>query len=93
MDNLEHKLFNSRESNTLFEYIDNIHPNIKFTEEKDTNNTINFLDLMITRQNGRFGFYLHRKLAQQYQMIHTQSLNNFHEKEIGIIEQIATENG
>ena len=40
---------NKQESNMFFEYLNNLHPNIKFTKEDESANNLAFLDVLITR--------------------------------------------
>ena len=55
-------LFYDRRSATQFlEYINGIHPNIKFTIEHEENNKLPFLDVLITRENNCFSTSVFRK--------------------------------
>lgn len=62
-----------RQLTQFLEFINNIHPNIKFTIEKEINNSINFLDLTICRVKNKHEFsifhkpiYTHRYHYKQY---------------------------
>ncbi len=47
-------LFNSeQEADAFFNFINSRHPNIKFTMEKEMNNTLAFLDVFIDNKNSR----------------------------------------
>ena len=43
------------------DYLNTKHPNIKFTHETEINQSLNFLDLTITHENGRFTTHTFRK--------------------------------
>ena len=45
-----------RQLTVFLEYINNLHNNIKFTIENEINNSINFLDLTISRDNDKHIF-------------------------------------
>src|SRR5579863_3981326 len=53
----------SRKFNLLFssDFINKIHPNIKFTAEIEENNKLNFLDICITRKGQGFSTKVFRK--------------------------------
>lgn len=52
----------NRQIDKFLNYINDIHPNIKFTVEiENDNNTLNFLDLSIRNINGKFKFNIYRK--------------------------------
>lgn len=42
-------------------FINNFHKNISFTLEIENNNTLNFLDLQITKHNNTFTYNIYRK--------------------------------
>lgn len=48
----------------LLEKINHLHPKIKFTLEVEENNTINFLDIKITRNDNTLKFGIFRKPSQ-----------------------------
>ena len=55
-------VFKSNEHIELFlDYLNSKHQNIKFTFEKEENNSLSFLDVMITRKDGRFETSVFRK--------------------------------
>ena len=45
----------------FYEYLNTKHPNIKFTLEHENNNSLSFLDVNVTRMNGRFQTTVYRK--------------------------------
>ena len=45
----------------FLKYINNIHPNIKFTVETEVDSKINYLYLTIENKNGRLEFSIYRK--------------------------------
>ncbi|XP_050515797.1 uncharacterized protein LOC126890693 [Diabrotica virgifera virgifera] len=53
--------------------INQIHPNIKFTMELESSQSINFLDLSISRLNDQFNFGIFRKPTQTDHVIHFSS--------------------
>ncbi|XP_072381211.1 uncharacterized protein [Diabrotica undecimpunctata] len=55
---------NSNSADLLLSKINQIHPNIKFTMELESSQSINFLDLTITRLNDHFDFSIYRKPTQ-----------------------------
>lgn len=48
-------------ADSFLEFINAQHPNIRFTVEKETRNSLSFLDLRITRENNGFQTSIHRK--------------------------------
>jgi hypothetical protein len=46
---------------TIFHYINSIHPNLTFTPTQERKKTINFLDLHITRKNKTLDINIYRK--------------------------------
>jgi hypothetical protein len=49
------------QASSFLNFINNAHPNIKFTMETETDNTINFLDISISRSNNKFHTNVFRK--------------------------------
>ena len=58
-------LYVSNNKNTsaenILKKINNIHPKIQFTEEKENHNKINYLDITITRYNKHIQYAIYRK--------------------------------
>ena len=55
-------LFENQEHATCFlDYVNTFHQNIKFTMESETNNKISFLDILISRSEGKFRTGIFRK--------------------------------
>ena len=55
-------IFREKEHVDLFEnYLNSKHPNIKFTTEIESNQSLNFLDLTLKHQNGRITTQTYRK--------------------------------
>ena len=46
-----------RQLNSFLEFINKLHPNIKFTIELESQNSINFLDLTVTREKDKHVFF------------------------------------
>lgn len=57
----------------IHQLFNNYHQNIKFTVEKEHNGTINFLDLVISRQHDRHNFMIFRKPTTTDIIIHETS--------------------
>lgn len=62
-----------RQLKIFCEYINNLHANIKFTTEEETNNSINFLDLTITKYNNKHTFSIYHKPSHTDTTIHNKS--------------------
>lgn len=71
---------NSRQLSLLNSYISNIHKNLSFTLEEENNNTLNFLDITITKQNGYLKFKIYRKPTCTDQTIHADSHHPYPQK-------------
>ena len=56
-------IYNTDHTNmeTIFHYINSIHPNITFTPTQEHNKTISFLELHITRKNNKLDINIYRK--------------------------------
>lgn len=52
---------NSRQITLFNNFVNNIHPNLKFTIELEQNNSLNFLDITLTKINNSFSFKIFRK--------------------------------
>jgi hypothetical protein len=59
--------------NNTLEQFNQIHPNIQFTIEKEKNNTINYLDISITKSQNKFTFDIYRKPTTTDLIIHNES--------------------
>ena len=44
-----------------FEYLNKLHPNIKFTKQDELDNTLPFLDVLITRDDGLLNTSIYEK--------------------------------
>ena len=64
---------NKRQCEQLLMHINKIHKNITFTAEYEHNNTINFLDLSITKLEHRHKFSIYRKPTTSDTLIHNTS--------------------
>ena len=60
--------------NNLHLYLNSLHPSIKFTLEIETNNSIPFLDLRITRHNNTLKFNTYRKHTTTSRLIPFNSI-------------------
>ncbi|KAL3283515.1 hypothetical protein HHI36_006654 [Cryptolaemus montrouzieri] len=58
----------------------NLHPKIKFTSEIEQNNSINFLDLTITRSNNKHQFLIYHKPSHTDITIHYTSAHPYQHK-------------
>ena len=55
-------MFKSEDQITLFQdYLNNKHPNIKFSCECENNRNLPFLDCLLTRKNDKFETFTYRK--------------------------------
>ena len=63
----------TRQLEILQKFINNIHNKIRFTLELEKNNSINFLDLTITKVNNKFTYKIYRKLTTTSTTIHAES--------------------
>lgn len=70
----------NRQLNTVLEYINKIHPNITFTSELEINNSINFLDLTITKINNKHDFSIYHKPSHTDTTIHNKSVHPYTHK-------------
>ena len=69
-------LFNTLTQATEFlDYINNLHPNISFTMETEHNSSLNFLDVLVTRQDGTFHTSVFRKRTFTGQGLNFQSFS------------------
>jgi hypothetical protein len=57
-----------------------IHPKIKFTIEKETENKINYLDLMITEQDNKLTYAIYRKPTTTDSILHNDSCHPTEQK-------------
>ena len=63
----------NRQFEDFFNQLNNFHPNIKFTVEKEENKTINYLDLSINRSDHEHNFKIYRKPSFTDVTIHRDS--------------------
>ena len=70
----------TRQLNVLETFINSIHSNIKFTLEIEKDNSINFLDLTITRTNNKHGFSIFHKPSHTDTTIHNSSVHPYQYK-------------
>ena len=64
---------NIRQCNTLLNYINKLHTQLKFTAEYEQNSTLNFLDLTIKKLNHKHTFKIYRKPTTTDNIIHNTS--------------------
>ena len=57
----------------FFYYINNLHENIKFTMEEESNGELAFLDTSLKRNNGEISVLVYRKLTHTDQYLHYSS--------------------
>ena len=62
-----------RQLNVFFDFINELHPNINFTMEIESNNSINFLDLTISKHSNFHDFAIFRKPSHTDMVIHNSS--------------------
>ena len=70
----------SRQLTTFFKHINKLHPNITFTMEREANNSINFLDLTITKIENKLSFSIFHKPTHTDMIIHKNSLHPYTHK-------------
>jgi hypothetical protein len=51
----------NKDADQILSKLNTLHPNIKFTEEKEKDNKINYLDLTITREKQNLKYAIYRK--------------------------------
>lgn len=72
---------NDRKINIFKKYPKNIYPNLKFTSELEQNNSLNYVDLTITKANQTFDFViLYTNLTQTNLTIHATSHHHMNHK-------------
>ena len=69
-----------RQLNSFLEFINKLHPNIKFTIELESQNSINFLDLTVTREKDKHVFSVFRKPSHTDTVIHNSSCHPIQHK-------------
>lgn len=69
-----------RQLNKFFKEVNNIHPQIKFTMEVETDKCINFLDLTIKNCSNKHDFSIYRKNTQSDTTIHASSFHPLAQK-------------
>ena len=57
----------------LFHHINNLHQNIKFTMEEESNGELAFLDTLLKRNNGEISVLVYRKPTHTDQYLHYSS--------------------
>ena len=57
----------------LFHHINNLHQNIKFTMEKESNGQLAFLDTLLKKNKGKISVLVYRKLTHTDQCLHYSS--------------------
>lgn len=70
----------NRQLSKFLNFINNIHPNIKFTIEEEINNSINFLDLQISKINHKHEFSIFHKPSHTDITIHSSSTHPIQHK-------------
>lgn len=70
----------NRQLDLFLNKINNIHPKIKFKLELEQNNSINFLDLTITKVQGKHEFQIFRKPTHTDTVIHASSCHPWQHK-------------
>jgi len=73
---------NEKESNDLLEYLNSISNTIQFTKESQ-NESINFLDVTIYKENNEHAFKIYRKSTQTDMFIHSSSNHPWQHKMAG----------
>ena len=68
----------NRQLNSLKSYLNSINSNIQFTLETENNNSINFLDITVTKNNNQFHF--NRKPTTMDHVIHADSYHSHTQK-------------
>ena len=64
---------NTRQITQLHNHINKLHPKLKFTLETETNNSLNFLDITITKLDNTHNFKIYRKPTTTVSVIHNTS--------------------
>ena len=54
----------------FFQHINDLHQNIKFTMEEESNGELAFLDTLLKRDNGKIPLYVYRKATHADQYLH-----------------------
>jgi len=68
------------ELNSFLDFLNSLHPNLKFTMEVEFNNKINFLDLTLERLDNTIEFKIYRKPTQTDHMIPWDSCHHISHK-------------
>lgn len=69
-----------RQIEVLLNYMNSLDPKIKFTMELEVNNSLNFLDLTVTKENNRFTYKIYRKPTTTDTVIHADSHHPYEQK-------------
>jgi hypothetical protein len=78
-----HNTCSTNTENTLEEF-NTLHPKLKFTMEKETQNKINYLDLTITKKHNQLTFGIYRKPITTDSIIHNDSCHPYEYKKSAI---------
>ena len=65
----------------FFHHINNLHQNIKFTMEKESNGELAFLDTLLKRNNGKISVLVYRNSTHTDQYLHSSSHHQTSHKE------------
>ena len=60
-------------SENVFHHINNLHQNVKFTMEEESNRELAFLDILLKRNNGEIFVLVYRKPTNTDQYLHYNS--------------------
>jgi predicted GIY-YIG superfamily endonuclease len=78
------------ELNKFFHHINNLSKDIKFTMEREVNDTIPFLDILINRkEDGKLGHSVYRKKTHTENYLHASSHHHPNQK-LGILNTLST---
>ena len=64
----------------FFKFINDINRNIKFTMEMETNNSLNFLDVLVLKRNNHLGFKIYQKPTTTDIVINAKSNHPYTQK-------------
>ncbi|KAK5639993.1 hypothetical protein RI129_010804 [Pyrocoelia pectoralis] len=71
---------NDLKTDLFLQYLNNIHPCIKFTMEKETNGSLPFLDLLLLKSPAKISFSIYRKPTTTDTLIPIESEHSFPHK-------------
>ena len=69
----KHQLMDYTHLENFFHHIDNLHQNIKFNTEKESNGELAFLDTLLKQNNGKISVLEYRKPTHTGQYLHYSS--------------------